>query len=200
MAPFLPFFDFWSVLRGIPLTGSKKDTSAMLPSLTLVLGGAASGKSSYAEELAEKASRTRLYLATAHAGDDEMAAKIAAHRARRGEGWDTIEAPLDPAPALAAAKSGIVLFDCATMWLSNHLMADHDIEMETGNLLAALSACPAPVVVVSNELGLSIVPENALARRFRQAQGELNQCLARQAGLVVFVAAGLPMAMKGALP
>jgi adenosylcobinamide kinase/adenosylcobinamide-phosphate guanylyltransferase len=86
------------------------------------------------------------------------------------------------------------------MWLSNHLLAGHDIETETAQLLADLAACPCPVVVVSNELGLSVVPENALARQFRQAQGELNQRLAAQAGLVAFVAAGLPLAMKGALP
>lgn len=139
-------------------------------------------------------------MATAQAGDDEMATRIAAHRARRGEGWTTTEAPFDPAPALAGVRAGVVLVDCATMWLSNHLLADHDIASETGGLLAALAACPVPVIVVSNELGLSIVPENALARRFRQAQGVLNQRLAEQAGLVVFVAAGLPLALKGALP
>ncbi|SDO27715.1 adenosylcobinamide kinase /adenosylcobinamide-phosphate guanylyltransferase [Lutimaribacter pacificus] len=204
MAPFLPFrvvpsLGAWSVLRGTASAGSQKVTSAMLPSLTLVLGGAASGKSSYAEGLAERASQTRLYLATAQAGDAEMAGKIAAHRARRGAGWRTAEAPFDPAPALADAK-GVVLFDCATMWLSNHLLADHDVGTGGDLLISALAACPVPVIVVSNELGLSVVPENALARRFRQAQGELNQRLAERAGLVVFVAAGLPLALKGTLP
>ncbi|MCM2563515.1 bifunctional adenosylcobinamide kinase/adenosylcobinamide-phosphate guanylyltransferase [Lutimaribacter sp. EGI FJ00015] len=171
----------------------------MLPSLTLVLGGAASGKSAYAEKLAEQTAPHRTYLATARPGDDEMAHRIAAHRARRGAGWHTVEAPLDPTDALQAAD-GVVLFDCATMWLSNHLLADHDVGMATNRLISAVLACPAPAIVVSNELGLSIVPENALARRFRQAQGELNQRLAAEAGLVVFVAAGLPMALKGTLP
>jgi adenosylcobinamide kinase/adenosylcobinamide-phosphate guanylyltransferase len=171
----------------------------MRPSLTLVLGGAASGKSAWAEALAEKTAESRLYLATAQTGDDEMAAKVAAHRARRGAGWQTAEAPLDPAPALSGAQ-GVVLFDCATMWLSNHLMADHDIGTATDALLAALAACPAPVILVSNELGLSIVPENALARRFRQLHGELNQRLAAAADSVILVTAGLPLALKGALP
>ncbi len=173
----------------------------MLPLLTLVLGGAASGKSAYAEGLAMRAAPNRLYLATAQAWDDEMRQKVARHQARRHQGWATIEAPLQLGAALAQAPAdGVVLLDCATMWLSNHMLAGHDIETETAQLLADLAACPCPVVVVSNELGLSVVPENALARQFRQAQGELNQRLAAQAGLVAFVAAGLPLAMKGVLP
>ncbi len=171
----------------------------MLATLTLVLGGAASGKSAYAEKLAETAAPDRLYLATAQPGDEEMADKIAAHQARRGAGWHTVEAPLDPATALRSAK-GVVLLDCATMWLSNHMMAGHDISAETSHLLQALDQAGAPVIVVSNELGMGLVPDNRLGRQFRQEQGRLNQRLAEQAGRVIFVAAGLPLALKGPLP
>lgn len=171
----------------------------MLPKLTLVLGGAASGKSAFAEGLVERAASQRLYLATAQAWDDEMRAKITRHQIRRDTGWQTVEAPLDPTPALTAAPYPVLL-DCITMWLSNHMLADHDIGPASDTLMAALAATPVPVVAVSNEIGLSPVPDNALARAFRQAQGEINQRLAAQADLVVFVAAGLPMVLKGELP
>lgn len=145
--------------------------------------------------------RPRRYIATAEAFDDEMRARIARHRADRGAGWTTVEAPRDLAGALAHADPAeIVLVDCATLWLSNHMIADQDPETATEGLLAALAATAAPVVVVSNEVGWSIVPENALARAFRDAQGRLNQRLAAKAGLVVAVMAGLPVALKGALP
>ncbi len=172
-----------------------------LPPLTLVLGGAASGKSDYAERLVAATGRPMLYLATAQAHDGEMSAKIARHQARRGAGWRTVEAPLDATPALTTADSAeVVLFDCATMWLSNHLLSGAYLpDSETG-LIAALSNCTAPVVIVSNEVGAGIVPDNALARQFRQAQGELNQRLAQRADLVVTVMAGLPMTLKGQLP
>ncbi|PVA10102.1 bifunctional adenosylcobinamide kinase/adenosylcobinamide-phosphate guanylyltransferase [Pelagivirga sediminicola] len=174
----------------------------MLPSLTLVLGGAASGKSAYAEGLVRRASTRRLYLATAEAYDDEMRAQIAQHRAARSkDGWTTIEAPLDPAPALGAAQADqAILLDCATLWLSNHMLAGSDLAEAEAALLQALDACAAPVVAVSNEVGLSVVPDNALARRFQRAQGGLNQRLAARAGLVVLITAGLPSVLKGALP
>ncbi len=172
-----------------------------LPSLTLVLGGAASGKSTYAEHLVAAAGRPMLYIATAQAFDGEMSAKIAKHQDRRGTGWRTIEAPGDVAPALADAKPDeLVLFDCATMWLSNQLFADANIAKAEAALFDALTDCAAPVVLVSNEVGGGIVPENRLARTFRQAQGELNQQLALRADLVVTVMAGLPLALKGQLP
>lgn len=143
----------------------------------------------------------RIYLATARAGDAEMREKVARHRRMRGAGWQTVEEPLDPGPALAAVgKECAVLFDCATMWLSNHLLAGSDLVEAEAGLMAALAGCPAPVVVVSNEVGLSVVPENALARRFQIAQGRLNQKLAERAGLVVNVIAGLPQVLKGSLP
>ncbi|NHQ74055.1 bifunctional adenosylcobinamide kinase/adenosylcobinamide-phosphate guanylyltransferase [Roseovarius gahaiensis] len=173
----------------------------MLPQLTMVLGGAASGKSAFAESLVVQTGRSRVYLATAQAFDDEMQAKVDRHRDMRGSGWLTVEAPLDPGAALRDTDaSQIVLLDCATMWLSNQMLAESDLAHAQNALMAALSDCPAPVVIVSNEVGLSVVPENALARRFREAQGRLNQALAAQAGLVVNVIAGLPQVLKGQLP
>ncbi|MGR3507001.1 MAG: bifunctional adenosylcobinamide kinase/adenosylcobinamide-phosphate guanylyltransferase [Paracoccaceae bacterium] len=173
----------------------------MLPKLTLVLGGAASGKSAWAEQLVLQTLLQPVYLATAQAWDAEMQAKITRHRETRGTGWLTVEAPLDLLPALQAARiDQTVLLDCATLWLSNHLLAESDLDTQSASLLEALEGCAAPVVVVSNEVGAGIVPDNALARRFRQAQGELNQRLASQAGLVVAVMAGLPLVLKGQIP
>lgn len=169
----------------------------MLSQLTFVLGGAASGKSLYAESLVTDTGAPRVYIATGEARDDEMRAKIAAHVDQRGPGWRTLEAPLDVAPALASvAEDEIALLDCATMWMSNHLLAENDLEAETARLLDALAACKGKVVVVSNEVGMGIVPENALARRFRDVQGRLNKRLAAAADTVLFVAAGLPLTMK----
>jgi len=173
----------------------------MLPNLTLVLGGANSGKSDFAETLVRETGLRRIYIATAQAFDREMQSKIDAHRAARGADWNTVEAPLNLTLALENwAPDDAVLIDCATLWLSNHLLADHDLEAECAALLNALAATPGPVVVVSNEVGMGIVPDNALARRFRTAQGRLNRALAIQAGLVVAVMAGLPMVLKGQLP
>lgn len=172
-----------------------------LQNLTLVLGGASSGKSAFAEGLVEAASPARLYVATATVRDAEMGARVARHRARRSSGWRTIEAPHDPAAALAAVGPGeAVLIDCATLWLSNLMEAGADLCAAEDGLLAALAACPAPVAIVSSEVGLGLVPGTPLGRRFRDAQGQLNQRLAAQAGRVVFVAAGLPLVLKGHLP
>lgn len=167
----------------------------------LVIGGARSGKSFVAEKLTKEANSRRRYIATAEAWDDEMRQRIADHRKQRGDDWLTIEAPLDLAGALADAQpQEVVLVDCLTLWLTNHLLAENDLAAETSRLMAALDACAAPVVLVTNEVGLSIVPENALARRFRDAQGRLNQTVAARAGLVIGVMAGLPFALKGRLP
>jgi adenosylcobinamide kinase/adenosylcobinamide-phosphate guanylyltransferase len=167
----------------------------------LVVGGARSGKSAFAERLIVATGRPRRYIATAEAWDDEMRERIARHRQDRSAHWTTVEAPLDLAAALAEARTEeAVLVDCATLWLTNHLLADHDLVEEAGRLLAALSACSAPVVIVTNETGWGIVPENALARRFRDEQGRLNQRLAAASALVVTVIAGLPMVLKGTLP
>ncbi len=167
--------------------------------LTLVLGGASSGKSAHAERLVIPQGGRRLYLATAQAFDAEMRARIARHKSTRGAGWHTIECPLDVAGALEQARPGdALLLDCATLWLSNHMLAGHDVPRESERLLAAFAACVAPVVVVSNEAGMGIVPENALARAFREAQGRLNQRLASAARRVDLVTAGLPLTLKGA--
>jgi adenosylcobinamide kinase/adenosylcobinamide-phosphate guanylyltransferase len=166
-----------------------------------VFGGARSGKSAFAESLIITTGRRRVYIATAEAWDDEMRDRIAAHRLDRGDGWETVDAPLDLAGALATIPAdAAVLVDCATLWLTNHMLAEHDLAVETERLLTALAACAAPVAVVSNEVGWGIVPDNALARRFRDAQGRLNQQMAAQADLVVGVMAGLPFALKGRLP
>lgn len=172
-----------------------------LPRLSLVVGGARSGKSAFAEGLLVASGRPRRYIATAEAWDDEMRERIAFHRHDRGGDWTTVEAPLDLTAALATARADeTVLIDCATLWLTNLLLAERDIPAATEGLIASLSVCTAPVVVVSNEVGWGIVPDNALARRFRDEQGRLNQRLAREAGLVVTVIAGLPMVLKGVLP
>jgi adenosylcobinamide kinase / adenosylcobinamide-phosphate guanylyltransferase len=172
-----------------------------LPALTLVIGGARSGKSGFAERLIVGSGRPRRYIATAEAWDDEMRDRIARHRRDRTGNWTTVEAPLTLAAALAdAALDEAVLIDCATLWLTNHLLADHDLAAETDRLVTATARCPAPVVIVSNETGWGIVPENPLARRFRDEQGRLNQRLAAEAQLVVTVIAGLPMVLKGQMP
>ncbi len=168
--------------------------------LALVIGGARSGKSAFAERLVAASGRPRLYIATAQAWDEEMAARIAHHRARR-EGWTTVEAPHDLVGALARVPAGAaVLVDCATLWLSNRMLAGADLTAEAEGLVAALAACASPVTVVSNEVGLSIVPDTPLGRRFRDEQGRLNQRLAAAAGLAVAVWAGLPLVLKGRLP
>lgn len=170
----------------------------MSPARVLVLGGAASGKSEFAEELVAGMGPERLYVASAEAGDAEMARKIARHVARRGPGWHVVEAPRELGAVLDQARP--VLFDCATMWLANHLFAGSDLAAARDRLLADLDACPAPVVTVSNEVGQGIVPAEAETRRFREAQGRLNIALAARADCVVQVVAGLPNVLKGTLP
>ena len=163
----------------------------------LILGGARSGKSRYAEGLAKAATGLKTYIATAEAFDDEMRARIARHRIERADnGWQTIEIPLDLTAALRGA-SGFVLIDCVTLWLGNLMHHQHDIGAALEDLCAALAGNAAEVVLVSNEVGLSIVPENAMARRFRDEQGLANQKLAAVADEVVFIAAGLPIKLKG---
>ncbi len=167
--------------------------------LTLVIGGARSGKSAWAEALITALPAPWVYLATAQLWDAEMQARAAHHIARRAAGWRTVEAPLEVAAALAAANDAPVLLDCLTLWLTNLLLGDHDIGVATAALSAALARRAAPTVLVTNEVGQGIVPDNALARRFRDEAGRLNQAMAAQAGRVVLVVAGLPLALKGTL-
>lgn len=172
----------------------------MAAELTLVLGGARSGKSRLAEALVTALPGPWVYIATAQAFDAEMVQRIAHHRASRVPGWETVEAPLDLPDAIDAAAGRPVLVDCLTLWVSNLLLADRGIAAATADLTAALARATAPVVLVGNEVGLGIVPDNALARRFRDEAGRLHQHLAARADRVVFTVAGLPLAVKGTLP
>lgn len=169
--------------------------SKPLPRVSLVLGGARSGKSAYAEGLIVAAAGGGLYVATAEARDDEMRARIDAHRRRRGESWRTIEAPRDIARPLRE-HSGPVLVDCLTLWVANLLEAGTDVARASDELDGCLAQTAGPVILVSNEVGLGIVPDNALARAFRDAAGRVNQQVAERADQVVFVAAGLPLKLK----
>jgi adenosylcobinamide kinase/adenosylcobinamide-phosphate guanylyltransferase len=165
--------------------------------LTLVLGGARSGKSRHAETLLAAAPPPWIYVATAEAGDAEMAARIAEHRRRRDKRWQTVEAPRELAAALMALPADAsLLIDCLTLWLSNLLLAGSDVVAEVERLEAALLARRGIVVAVANEVGLGIVPDNALARRFRDAAGQLNQRLAGHAGRVALLVAGIPLEVK----
>jgi adenosylcobinamide kinase / adenosylcobinamide-phosphate guanylyltransferase len=172
-----------------------------LPALTLILGGARSGKSRHAEALVASAASCGTYIATAEAGDAEMAARIAEHRARRGAFWRTVEAPLDLSAAILVHADPLrpILVDCLTLWISNLLCVNRVVEHESEKLRAALHTAGGPVVLVANEVGLGLVPETPLGRRFRDAAGRLNQDIAALAGRVVFVAAGLPLVLKGAV-
>lgn len=165
--------------------------------LTLVLGGARSGKSRHAEALIEVLPAPWTYIATAQAYDDEMRERIAEHRARRPAGWQTVDAQIDLAGAIAAQPAGRpILVDCLTLWLTNLILAEHDIATAREALITACERVSAPLVLVGNEVGLGIVPENALARRFRDEAGRLHQALAARAARVVFMVAGLPMQVK----
>jgi len=172
--------------------------STALPPVTLVLGGARSGKSQYAEALIEKQPGNCIYVATAEAGDAEMAARVRRHQARRDSRWKTVEAPLDLVPALHAHAhpDAAILVDCLTLWLSNLLAAARDPARESDALVSALPALRGPVIFVSNEVGLGIVPDNELARNFRDHAGRLHQAVAAVAQSVTFMIAGLPLEIK----
>jgi adenosylcobinamide kinase/adenosylcobinamide-phosphate guanylyltransferase len=173
-------------------------TTQSLPPVTLVLGGARSGKSSYAEGITVAHPRGCVYVATAEIGDDEMAERVRKHRARREAHWRTVEAPLDLGAAVVAEteQGAAVLVDCLTLWLSNLMAAGRAPALETEDLVRALGQAGGPVVFVSNEVGMGIVPDNALARAFRDHAGRLNQRIAEIANSVFFVAAGLPLRLK----
>lgn len=164
----------------------------------LVLGGARSGKSRYAQQRIEALPGRLVYIATAEPLDAEMAARIARHRDDRGPRWRSHEAPLDLPGTLARVQdeADAILVDCLTLWLSNLLLRDRDLEAAAAQLAAAVSQCRVPLALVANEVGFGIVPDNALARRFRDAAGLLNQRIAGVAGEVVLVCAGLPLTLR----
>jgi adenosylcobinamide kinase/adenosylcobinamide-phosphate guanylyltransferase len=170
-----------------------------VPKLTFVIGGARSGKSRYGESVIATLPPPWTYVATAEALDAEMAERIAAHRSRRGPLWHTIEALRDLAAALAECGTTPVLVDCLTLWLSNLMLADADIDQEMARLEDALTAARTPIVLIANEVGSGIVPDHPLGRQFRDLQGVLNQRMAARADRVVLVVAGLPLVLKGSL-
>lgn len=171
------------------------------PKTSLVLGGASSGKSGFAESLVLKSGRRPVYLATCAATDSEMKSRIRRHRERRDGRWRELEVPRDLAGALGwIAADEIVLVDCLTLWLSNLMESNMDVDLAVKQVLKRIKSSIAPVVMVSNELGMGLVPETSLGRAFRDKQGQLNQTMAEHADLVAFVAAGLPLCLKGKLP
>ena len=190
--------------KGPPAAGIAPLSS--LAPVTLIIGGARSGKSAHGEALIEDCRDGQgakpLYIATAEAGDGEMAARIEKHRQRRADRRETLEEPLEIAGALEAngRADRAILVDCLTLWLANLMAKGRDMAAETDRLLGALDALEGPVVLIANEVGLGIVPENALAREFRDRAGELNQAVAERAERVVFVAAGIAMTIKDAAP
>lgn len=165
---------------------------------TLVLGGARSGKSAFAERLVTESGRNVVYVATATASDDEMAERIAHHRARRNPTWTTIEEPLALVDTLSrdTGRDRAVVVDCLTLWLFNLMEEGRDPEIESRRLARFLNVAASPIVMVSNEVGLGLVPETPLGRDFRDAQGRLNQIIAATVPNVVFIAAGLPLWLK----
>lgn len=178
---------------------SRRSGAEQLAGVTLVLGGARSGKSRYAEALLGHLAPPRTYLATGSAGDPEMAERIRRHRERRGSGWVTLEAPVGIAAAIER-ETGPILVDCLTLWVSNLMAANENPDEAIERLVVALRRPGGPLVLVANEVGLGIVPDNALARAFRDHAGRANQRVAAAADRVVFIAAGLPLALKGELP
>jgi adenosylcobinamide kinase/adenosylcobinamide-phosphate guanylyltransferase len=167
---------------------------------TLVLGGASSGKSTYAEDLALQLPGAPVYIATAQGFDEEMIDKIAAHRRRRGDAWTTVEEPYDLPAAIVerGAADTVLLVDCLTLWLTNIMTVERDIADETDALIDAIARVQGRIVLVSNELGLGLVPGDELSRHFRNLHGTLNQSVAASVDRAVFVAAGLPLVLKGA--
>lgn len=166
--------------------------------ITLVLGGARSGKSAFAERLVLASGLKPVYLATGRALDEEMSERISIHQDRRGKAWETIEEPLALADALQQSATGgrAVLVDCLTLWVTNLMMAEADVMRECDDLIAVLPSLGSPVVFVGNEVGLGIVPENAMAREFRDLAGAVNQCVAAASKAAWFVAAGLTLSLK----
>lgn len=166
--------------------------------IQFVLGGARSGKSAHAEGLAESAGNAPIYIATAEIFDTETESRVALHRERRGAHWQLVEAPVDLPQAITAAdtKGSVMLIDCLSVWITNILVHGHDTDEATDALAAALASCEGHIVLVASETGLGIIPENKLSRRFRDANGRLNQAIAALADEVFFVAAGIALRIK----
>lgn len=168
----------------------------------LVLGGCRSGKSRHALSLAEQTAETpRVFLATCVAQDDEMRDRVARHRAERGSGWTTVEEPVHIARAIdtQGKTASVILLDCLTLWMGNLFMESTNMDLllaHIGKLTEALDRCLCPVIVVSNEVGMGIVPDNALARQYRDVVGWTNQAVAAQADQVILTVAGIPMRIK----
>lgn len=163
----------------------------------LILGGVRSGKSRYGESLAVKSGLNKVFIATAEAGDNEMSDRIAAHQRDRGTGWTTVEAPLTLSEAIGTRTANeAVVVDCLTLWLTNIVLAGHDVGAGISELAAAVSKAACPLTLISNEVGMGIVPATSLGRQFRDWQGFLNQRVARECDAVVFMAAGYPMMLK----
>jgi len=165
---------------------------------TLILGGARSGKSVFAENLVLSTKQQPIYIATGEAGDNEMRDRIKHHKERRGSNWTTIEEPLELVDVLIknTAPTNVILVDCLTLWLSNLMMANRNIDTEISALTALMPTLAGPVVFVSNEVGMGLVPETAIGRDFRDHQGRLNQRIAQVADTVSFIAAGYPLSLK----
>ena len=174
-------------MNDVPVAGS-----------TLVLGGARSGKSGYAEQIVLNSGKSPVYVATGRALDDEMLERIEKHRDRRGDKWETVEEPLALVDALrqSAHKDRIILIDCLTLWITNLMMADADVVRECASLADYISDTKVPLVFVSNETGMGLVPETKMGRKFRDLQGRVNQEIAACCDQVFFVAAGLPLQLK----
>lgn len=172
------------------------------PRVMLITGGARAGKSRYAERLMTARPARHAVIATGTPGDAEMAERIARHKAERDKSWDVIEQPISIRSAIrnAARPDRIVLVDCLTLWISNLMAEGRELENEIQGLVGTLQTAAGPVIVVSNEVGLGIVPDNALARAFRDNLGRANQAVAATADCAVFMAAGIPLVLKGTLP
>jgi adenosylcobinamide kinase/adenosylcobinamide-phosphate guanylyltransferase len=187
-----------------PIRSARRDMRSRMQPLAhrtvLVLGGARSGKSRYAQALVEASGFAAVFIATATAGDGDMAARIARHKAERDARWRTVEEPLALAEALRreTAPERAVLVDCLTLWLSNLMLGGHNVDAGIDGAASAIVAAAGPLVVVSNEVGLGIVPESPLGRDFRDAQGRLNQIVAAACEAVVLMSAGLPLVIKPA--
>lgn len=164
--------------------------------LILITGGARSGKSSNALALAA-AHTPKIFIATATASDDEMRARIARHQAERGSEWTTIEEPLDLAGVLRTHRDGVAVVDCVTLWIANAMEANLDMDTAVTDFLAAVAGRSGPVVVVTNEVGLGVVPAFPSGRRFRDLAGIVNQRLAAAADIVLLMVSGLQLRLKG---